>query len=107
MTDNNPWAALDAATQDGNLYLEESAKNDVVSAFNTYNHSLQTLIDDALDDTAGYFGSAGNDLAALLEKAFNERGKTLTTYLKAQQTQATYFKQTAEDAAQALIDHDK
>jgi len=101
----NPWNALDAATGEKKLFLDEDATNKVVKAFPPYRDSLQRLITDALDDTTGYFGTSKggkNPLAKLLEDAFNARGKMLTDYLKAQLSQAQDFVKTAQDAHAAL-----
>lgn len=97
----NPFAGLDADTGDGKLYLDDEVKKAVETAFTPYNTALQTLINDALDDTTGYFGTTGNELAKILEETFNGRGKSMTDYLKEQQSQATAFKKTAQDAAAA------
>jgi hypothetical protein len=102
MTTNNPWHALDAATQEDKLYLEPELAQEIRTAFDTYEVALQQLITDALDDTTGYFGTDKNPLALLLEQAFNDRGKVLTDYLKEQLSQAQAFVKTAEDAAAAL-----
>jgi hypothetical protein len=63
---------------------------------------LQTLINDRLDDTSGFFGTASNPLAVQLEQAFNSRGTTLTNYLQQQLSQTQDFVKTAQDAATAL-----
>ncbi|KHO19904.1 hypothetical protein QQ44_25020 [Mycolicibacterium setense] len=83
-------------------------KRDVENAFTPYNQTLQNLIDDALDDTNGYFGTDGNPLASILETAFNGRGKVLSDYLREQQSQAGLFVKTAQDAAaaQEAAEHD-
>nr|WP_090278871.1 hypothetical protein [Mycolicibacterium komanii]CRL74532.1 hypothetical protein CPGR_03708 [Mycolicibacterium komanii] len=93
----NPWGGLDAAAQDKELHLESDVTKDLQAAFEPYRQSLQTLIDDALDDTAGYFGT--NDLAKILEGAFNARGEALTKYLTEQLSQSKDFVKTAQDAA--------
>jgi predicted ribosome quality control (RQC) complex YloA/Tae2 family protein len=100
---NNPWGALDAATGQNQLYLDPGASQAVNNAFPPYESALQTLINNALDDTTGYFGtSEGNPLARILEEAFNQRGKALTDYLKEQLAQTEAFLKTARDAATAL-----
>jgi hypothetical protein len=98
----NPWNGLDADTQNDKLYLERGVANDIKTAFEPYEDSLNTLIGDALDDTTGYFGTEKNPLAVVLEKAFNGKGKVLTDYLEEQRAQARGFVKTAEDAASAL-----
>ncbi|WP_319446535.1 MULTISPECIES: hypothetical protein [unclassified Mycobacterium] len=100
----NPWNALDTATGAKKLYLEldEGVIADVNKASTTYQDSLQTLINDALDDTTGYFGTADNPLAVLLEKAFNARGTVLTKYLTDQLAQTQGFVKTAGDAVAAM-----
>src|SRR5262245_61838952 len=100
----NPCSDLDAATGNKKLYLKSDAGQAVVQASQPYEASLQTLIDDALDDTTGYFGTTGgkNTLAPILEKAFNARGKTLTDYLKEQLSQTQALVQTARDAVAAM-----
>jgi hypothetical protein len=106
----NPWSALDAATGQKKLFLTDDAASSVKEASKPYEASLQTLISDALDDTTGYFGTSEgkkNPLAALLEEAFNARGKELTEYLKAQLSQTQAFVQTAQDAAAAFHAADK
>lgn len=101
----NPWTSLDAATGEKKLFLTEDASTKVTSAFDPYQSILQQLINDALDDTTGYFGTSKggkNPLAKLLEDAFNARGKMLTDYVKAQLSQAQDFVKTAHDANAAL-----
>jgi hypothetical protein len=95
----NPWGALDKATGEKNLYLDPQVIKAVNTSFNDYEKSLQTLLDDALDDTTG-FGT--NDLAVIVQKAFNARGTTLTSYLKEQLSQTKDFEKTARDAAHAM-----
>jgi hypothetical protein len=103
----NPWNALDAATQEeGGLYLEQDVPQQIKTAFEPYETSLQTLLDDALDDTTGYFGTDKNPLAGVMETAFNGRGQMLTEYLKEQRAQARGLIKTAEDAAAALQAHE-
>jgi hypothetical protein len=97
----NPWTALDAATADKKLYLDPTVSADVAKAFNGYQQTLNTLITDRVDNTSGYFGTDGNPLAKLLEKAFNARGTELVDYLNAQLSQAGDFVKTAKDAATA------
>ncbi|MDV3124019.1 hypothetical protein M1247_03770 [Mycobacterium sp. 21AC1] len=102
----NPWAGLDADTGNGKLYLDESAISGVNTAWADYEKSLETLINDSLDETTGYFGTSTNPLAGMLEKAFNARGKDLTDYLKEQLSQSQAFVKTAQDAATALKNDD-
>ncbi|HET6734012.1 hypothetical protein, partial [Mycobacterium sp.] len=102
MTNNNPWGALDAAAGKGELKLEPGVSEAVDQAFTPYEDSLETLIADTLDETTEYFGTPDNPLAVLLEKAFNERGKLLTDYLKEQLSQTQDFVKTAQDAAAAF-----
>src|SRR5690349_11558782 len=97
----NPWGALDKATGNKNLYLDHQVIPAIETAMNDYETSLQTLIDDALDDTTG-FGNV-NDLALIVQKAFNARGAELTTYLKEQLSQTQAFEKTARDAANAQL----
>ncbi|MCV7283249.1 hypothetical protein H7J88_26790 [Mycolicibacterium flavescens] len=101
----SPWGNLDDATQNDELYLEPDVISDLNKAFEPYRQSLQTLIDDALDDTAGYFGT--NELAKILETAFNARGEMLTKYLTEQLSQSKDFVKTAQDAAAAMEALDK
>ena len=103
----NPWAALDAATGDNKLYLDPTVSADVGKAFDDYQKTLNTLITERVDDTTGYFGTDGNPLAKLLEKAFNARGTELVDYLNAQLQQAGDFVKTAKDAAAATVARDK
>jgi hypothetical protein len=103
----NPWSALDAATGEKKLFLEPSVSADVDGAFKDYEKVLNRLITDRLDDTSGYFGTDGNPLAKLLEKAFNARGTELVEYLNAQLSQAQDFVKTAHDAAVAMQAADK
>jgi hypothetical protein len=98
----SPWSALDSATGSKNLYLNPDVIPAVNNAFEPYGVSLQTLINDRLDDTTGYFGTASNPLAVQLEQAFNSRGTTLTNYLQQQLSQTQDFVKTAQDAATAL-----
>ncbi|WP_101949768.1 hypothetical protein [Mycobacterium sp. 3519A] len=95
----NPWGALDKATGEKQLYLDKNAFPAVKSTFEDYETSLQTLINDALDDTSGY---GTNDLAVIVQKAFNSRGSALTAYLKEQLSQTQDLKKTAEDATNAI-----
>lgn len=103
----SPWGALDAATGANKLYLDPAALPAINQAFDPYQSSLQTLINDRLDDTKGYFGTASNPLALLLESAFNARGIALTNYLKAQLSQTQDFVKTAQDAVAAAQAADK
>jgi hypothetical protein len=103
----SPWSSLDAATGAKKLYLDPAVIPEVNRAFTPYEASLQRLIDDELDETTGYFGTRENPLAALLEKAFNARGKVLTDYLKEQLSQTQDFVKTARDAAAAMQAHEK
>ncbi|SEH82317.1 hypothetical protein SAMN04489835_4557 [Mycolicibacterium rutilum] len=98
----NPWSGLDAATQEKNLYLDPSVIPELNRVFEPYKASLQRLIDDGLDETATYFGTEKNSLAVILGKAFDARGKELTTYLNEQLSQSKDFVKTAQDAADAL-----
>ena len=98
----SPWGGLDAATTKGELLLNPAVSQQVNQAFTPYESALQTLVTDALDDTAGYFGTDSNPLATILEEAFNGRGKALTTYVQDQLTQARSLVQTAQDAATAF-----
>lgn|SRR5690349_2046549 len=105
----NPWSSLDAATGQKKLFLDDAASSQVVTAFTPYQGILQQLINDALDDTTGYFGTSQggkNPLAKLLEDAFNARGKMLTEYVKAQLSQAQDFVKTAQDANAAFKAHE-
>ncbi|WP_454792661.1 hypothetical protein [Mycolicibacterium lutetiense] len=106
----SPWGGLDAATADGKLYLhlEPGAVDGLESsAFDPYEAKLQAVIDNALDDTTGYFGSnANNDLAKAMENAFNAKGKALTDYVREQLAQTQDFIKTAHDAANALKKHE-
>jgi hypothetical protein len=101
----SPWSALDGAThpQTGKptLYLEPSVIPALNQASDSYCQSLQTLIDDRLDDTTGYFGTKANPLALLLEKAFNSRGTVATNYCQQQLSQTQDLVKTACDAAAA------
>jgi hypothetical protein len=103
----SPWSSLDAATSQKKLYLEPAVSREVETASTPYETSLQTLIDDALDDTKGYFGGTTpkNPLAPLLENAFNARGKVLTDYLNKQLSETQAFVKTAHDAAAAIQAH--
>jgi hypothetical protein len=95
----NPWDALDKATGDKNLYLNPQALPAVNKTFQDYESSLQTLIDDALDDTSGY---GSNELAGIVQTAFNARGTALTNYLKEQLSQTQDLEKTARDATTAI-----
>lgn len=98
----NPWGGLDAATTNGELLLNPAVSQQVNQAFTPYETSLRTLVNDALDDTAGYFGTDSNPLATILEEAFNGRGKALTAYVQDQLSQARALVKTAQDAATAF-----
>ncbi len=98
----SPWSGLDAATGSKDLYLDPDVVPAVNNAFTPYGASLQTLINDRLDNTSGYFGTASNPLATQLEQAFNSRGTNLSNYLQQQLVQAQDFVKTAQDAAAAL-----
>lgn len=106
----SPWGGLDAATADGKLYLHlepDAVTTLETSAFKPYETKLQAIIDNALDDTTGYFGAnSKNDLAKAMETAFNAKGKALTDYVREQLAQTTDFVKTAKDAANALKAHD-
>jgi hypothetical protein len=103
MTNNNPWGALDAAAGEGNLLLNPEVKRQIETAFTPYETSLETLINAALDDTTGYFGTPErNNLARHLQEAFNQRGTELTNYLEQQLSQTQDFVKTAQDAATAF-----
>jgi hypothetical protein len=95
----NPWSSLDAATGKKELYLNPKAMPAVGRAFADYEQKLQTLIDDALDNTTG-FGT--NNLAVIVQKAFNARGAALTSYLKEQLSQTHALEKTARDATTAI-----
>ena len=97
----SPWSSLDADTAADKLYLDPAVIPEVNQAFAPYETSLQTLIDDELDETTGYFGTPENPLANILQQAFNARGKMLTDYLKEQLSQTQDFVKTARDAAAA------
>jgi len=98
-----PWGELDAAAGKGDLLLDPAVSQEVNQAFTPYESSLQTLINDALDDTTEYFGTSGkNPLALHLENAFNARGKLLTDYLEKQLSQSQDLVKTARDAAVAM-----
>jgi hypothetical protein len=104
----SPWSALDAATGQKNLYLTDGARDGVNAALPHYQAALQALIDAGMDDTTGYFGSCPkNTLAPILQTAFNSRGKTVTDYLNKQLAETEAFVKTANDAANALQNHDK
>lgn len=98
---SSPWGPLDAATGDKKLYLDPAAIPKIEQTIDPYETAMQTLINDSLDDTTGYFGTADNPLAVKVEAAFNARGRQLTEYLKAQLSQTQDFVKTARDAAQA------
>lgn len=106
----SPWPGLDAATTDGKLYLhlEPGVVTELeTSAFDPYEAKLQAIIDNALDDTTGYFGkNPNNDLAKAMETAFNAKGKALTDYVREQLAQTQDFIKTAHDAADALKKHE-
>jgi hypothetical protein len=106
----SPWSALDAdahpQTGQPTLFLDPSLSLKLNNAYTPYQQSLQTLIDDRLDNTSQYFGTPANPLASLLEQAFNSRGSTLTTYLTQQLSQADDFVKTAQDAAAATTAYD-
>lgn len=103
----SPWSALDAATGQKNLYLADGARDQVNTAFTPYHSALQALITDAMDDTTGYFGTnPKNTLAPILQTAFNARGKTVTDYLNKQLAETEAFVKTANDAANALQNHE-
>jgi hypothetical protein len=102
----NPWSNLEAATGSSNLYLNPDVIPAVNNAFEPYGQSLQTLINDRLDVTTGYFGTASNPLAVQLEQAFDSRGSNLTNYLQQQLSQTQDFVKTAQDAATALHNAD-
>jgi len=103
----SPWSALDAATGKKGLYLNDDARKKINTAFTPYHDALQALITDAMDDTTGYFGAnPKNTLAPILEQAFNSRGKTVTDYLNKQLTETEAFVKTANDAANALQNHE-
>lgn len=107
MTNNNPWGALDAAAGEGKLLLNPEVRDQINTAFTPYEGSLERLINDALDDTNGYFGKAErNALARHLQEAFNQRGTALTNYLEQQLSQTQDFVKTARDAATAFETHD-
>jgi hypothetical protein len=103
MANNNPWGALDAAAGEGKLLLNPAVKQQIDQAFTPYESSLEALINAALDDTTGYFGtSERNPLARHLQEAFNNRGTALTNYLEQQLSQTQDFVKTAHDAAAAF-----
>jgi hypothetical protein len=103
----SPWSALDAATGKKNLYLTDDARKGVNTAFTPYQKALQALLDAGMDDTTGYFGSCPkNTLAPVLQTAFNARGKTVTDYLNKQLSETDAFVKTANDAANALQNHE-
>jgi hypothetical protein len=103
----SPWSSLDAATGKKNLYLTDGARDGVNTAFTPYHSALQALIDAGMDDTTGYFGSCPkNTLAPVLQTAFNSRGKTVTDYLNKQLAETEAFVKTANDAANALQNHE-
>jgi hypothetical protein len=100
---NNPWPALDVATGEKKLRLNPDLMPAINNAAGPYQQSLNTLVADALDDTTGYFGTPErNDLARILQEAFNARGRMLTDYLKEQRSQTELFVKTAQDAARAF-----
>lgn len=98
----SPWGGLDADTVNDKLYLDPTVISEVNRVFEPYEESLETLIGDSLDETTGYFGTGANDLAVLVQKIFDARGKELTDYLKEQLSQAQAFVKTARDAAEAM-----
>jgi hypothetical protein len=103
----SPWSSLDAATGQKNLYLADGARDTVNNALKPYNAALQALIDAGMDDTTGYFGTnPKNTLAPILQTAFNARGKTVTDYLNKQLAETQAFVKTANDAANALQNHE-
>ncbi|MUL78872.1 hypothetical protein [Mycolicibacterium sp. CBMA 226] len=103
----NPFGPLDAATSENNLFLSPSAVTEITKTIDPYESALQTLINDRLDNTQGYFGTPQNPLALNLESAFNARGKALTTYLTAQLSAAKDLIKTAQDAANATTKTDQ
>ena len=98
----SPWSSLDADTGAKKLYLDPTVIPDINRVYGPYEASLQRLLDDALDDTGGYFGTDKNQLALALGTAFNQRGKDLTEYVSQQLAQARGFVKTARDAANAM-----
>ncbi|MGH3723714.1 MAG: hypothetical protein ACRDUS_06265 [Mycobacterium sp.] len=102
----NPWASLDADTQNKKLYLSSEAIPAIDKSWPPYEASLNALINDTLNDTRG-FGTADNPLATALQNAFNARGTELNTYLTAQHTQAKGLTDTARDAAAAVSKTDQ
>ncbi|BBX89056.1 hypothetical protein H5U98_28800 [Mycolicibacterium boenickei] len=106
----SPWGGLDAATADGKLYLHlepDAVTNLETTAFKPYEEKLQAIIDNALDDTTGYFGAnEKNELAKAMETAFNAKGKALTDYVREQLAQTQDFIKTAHDAAKALKENE-
>jgi hypothetical protein len=97
----SPWGALDQATGSNKLYLDPAAIPEIEKTLDPYESSLQTMINDRLDDTKDFFGTADNPLAMLLQNAFNARGTQLTQYLTTQLSQTQDFIKTARDAAAA------
>jgi hypothetical protein len=98
----SPWSGLNAATGRKNLYLDSAVNPAFKKTFKRYTQSLQSLIDDRLNETTGYFGTANNPVAGVLENAFNSRGIALTNYSTQQLSQAQDFVQTALNAAAAF-----
>ncbi|MCV7067869.1 hypothetical protein [Mycolicibacterium houstonense] len=98
----NPWAGLNADAANKKLYLDPTVIAEVNRVFEPYEESLETLINDALDETTGYFGTPANPLAVLVQKVFDARGKALTEYLTEQLSQSQAFVKTARDAAEAM-----
>jgi hypothetical protein len=98
----SPWTALEAATRTKDLYLHSATSKAISQACEPYQQSLQTLIDDRLDDTTGCFGTPKNPVAGVLEQAFNSRNTGLTNYEQQQLFQAGYLMKTASDAVIAL-----
>jgi hypothetical protein len=98
----NPWAPAYAAAGDKKLLLNPDAMTQINDALGPYQDALDTLKSDALDDTAGYFGTGGNPLAGLLGKAFDARGTMLKDYVTAQSSQTEDFVRTAQAAGRAF-----
>lgn len=95
----SPWSNLDTATGTKDLYLDSAVIPAVNRAFEPYRQALQTLIDDVLENTTGYFGTDKNPLATFLTPAFNAPGTACTSYCKQQLSQTTDFVKTACEAA--------
>lgn len=98
----NPWAGLHADTGNKKLYLDPAVISTINRVFEPYEESLQTLQRQALNETAGYFGTPANPLAGHVEKLFDGRGTQLTEYVTDQLTQSTAFIETARAAADAM-----